>query len=290
MKSVDVVNANTGVCDDNPMALCLNKGRFEVTTEWTKPDAVTKGVGKPVGITDDTGYFWFEYDSNVEIVTKVLDGCGVNGNFWLFAAGLTNIEVKLTVTDKQTGEVKVYTNIQGDAFSPIQDTKAFSCSAAGFAAESFELPPFETPTEWVEVAEGEQVPQDVPFVRTSHQEIDTNVTCIPDATTLCLNKDRFRVQAQWQTSDDLGAGQAVSLGGDTGYFWFFNEENVELIVKVLDGCTLNSRYWVFAGGLTNVGVTIIVTDTATGNSKEYSNPLGKAFPPYQDTNAISGCF
>jgi len=288
-KTIVVEAARTGLCDDDPTALCLNKGRFKVKTEWKKPDGVTTGIGKPIGITDDTGYFWFEYDSNVEIVTKVLDGCGVNGNFWVFAAGLTNIEVKLTVTDKQTGAVKVYTNVQGAAFEPIQDTKAFSCAAAKVATESYELPSFEAPVDWVEVGEFEPAPVGVPYVRTLAPEVTTNATCVPDATTLCLNKARFRVEAWWQTNEGLGTGQAVALGGDTGYFWFFNKDNVELIIKVLDGCALNSRYWVFAGGLTNVGVRIIVTDMATGLPKEYVNPIGQAFPPKQDTNAIAEC-
>jgi hypothetical protein len=33
---------------------------------------------------------------------------------------------------------------------------------------------------------------------------------------------------------------------DTGAFWFFAAANVELIVKVLDGCALNGAHWVFA--------------------------------------------
>lgn len=58
----------------------------------------------------------------------------------------------------------------------------------------------------------------------------------------------------------------VQLTGDTGYFWFFNASNVELVVKVLDACHFG-RFWVFAGGLTNVDVDLTVTDTATGAVK-----------------------
>ena len=36
--------------------------------------------------------------------------------------------------------------------------------------------------------------------------------------------------------------------------WFFQAENVEAVVKVLNGCGINDRYWVFAGGLTDVKV------------------------------------
>jgi hypothetical protein len=99
----------------------------------------------------------------------------------------------------------------------------------------------------------------------------------------------------WQTASrggderdaaTTGNGQAVSLTGDTGYFWFFSTSNVEMVVKVVSGCTFNSRYWVFAGGLTNVNVVMTVTDTQTGAVKTYVNPQGTAFQPIQDTNAF----
>src|SRR6266699_847150 len=80
--------------------------------------------------------------------------------------------------------------------------------------------------------------------------------CLPDATTLCLGDSRFTVKAQWQTNDGRsGAGQAVALTGDSGYFWFFGADNIEVTVKVLNACSTPSpMFWVFASGLTNVGV------------------------------------
>lgn len=86
-----------------------------------------------------------------------------------------------------------------------------------------------------------------------------------------------------------GSGQAVDLTADTGYFWFFNPANIEVIVKLLDGCTVNNRFWVFAGGLTNVNTSITVTDTTTGASRTYTNPAGTPFQPIQDTGAFATC-
>src|SRR5439155_1336360 len=63
----------------------------------------------------------------------------------------------------------------------------------------------------------------------------TGGLCAQDATTLCLNGGRFKVQTQWSTRDGAsGAGQAVQLTGDTGYFWFFSSSNVEMVVKALN--------------------------------------------------------
>lgn len=47
--------------------------------------------------------------------------------------------------------------------------------------------------------------------------------------------------------------------------------------------------WIFAGGLTDVQVTITVTDTRTGLAKTYTNPQGNAFQPIQDTSALPVC-
>jgi hypothetical protein len=62
-----------------------------------------------------------------------------------------------------------------------------------------------------------------------------------------------------------------------------------MVVKVLNGCGLNSRYWTFAGGLTNVLVNLTVTDTQTGAVRTYSNPQNQAFLPIQDTSSFSTC-
>jgi outer membrane protein assembly factor BamB len=112
-------------------------------------------------------------------------------------------------------------------------------------------------------------------------------TCVVDATTLCLRGDRFQVRASWQTGDGAtGDGQAVRLTPDTGYFWFFSQANVEMIVKVLDGCGLGNHFWTFAAGLTDLRVVLTVTDTANGAMRIYQNPQSTAFVPIQDTSAF----
>ncbi len=97
---------------------------------------------------------------------------------------------------------------------------------------------------------------------------------------------RFLVETTYETSDQSGAGHSRLLTNDTGYFWFFNSANVEVVVKVLDGCGVNNRFWVFAAGLTNVHTVVKVTDRQRGTVKTYNNPQGTAFAPIQDTGAF----
>ncbi|MFL6195294.1 MAG: serine protease [Thermoanaerobaculia bacterium] len=115
-------------------------------------------------------------------------------------------------------------------------------------------------------------------------------TCVPSATVLCLGAtSRFKVEATFDTGSQQGQAQAVKLTNDTGYLWFFDATNVELVVKVLDACSFNHRFWIYAGGLTNVRTVLTVTDMKTGTPKAYINPQKTAFQPIQDSNALETC-
>jgi chitodextrinase len=121
------VSAAPSGCVSGPTRLCFQGNRFQVDVTWTAPGRGS-GPGEAVPLTSDTGFFWFFSQSNVEMLIKVLDGCAVNQHFWVFAGGLTNVEVEITVTDTRTGAMKTYRNPQNTPFQPTQDTSAFPCS------------------------------------------------------------------------------------------------------------------------------------------------------------------
>ncbi len=94
----------------------------------------------------------------------------------------------------------------------------------------------------------------------------------------------FRATAEWHTADDTGVAHPRHLTTDTGSFYFFRYDNLELTVKVLDGCSLTGHYWVFASGMTNVGVTLTVEHGEVATT--YTNPLGQTFQTITDTVAL----
>jgi hypothetical protein len=112
-------------CDEG---LCLQSGRFAVTAQWVLPDG-TAGSGTPHSSTPETGALWFFDPGNLELFVKVLDGCGVNGRYWVFVAGLTNVQVEVRMHDELLGTTATYTNPQGTLFQPIADTDSFPCTA-----------------------------------------------------------------------------------------------------------------------------------------------------------------
>jgi hypothetical protein len=79
----------------------------------------------PVGISHG-GAFWFFSPDNPEMLVKVVDGCGANGEKWVFASAGTNVGLTLTVTDTTTGAQKIYSNPDLNPALPIQDTSAFA--------------------------------------------------------------------------------------------------------------------------------------------------------------------
>ena len=147
--------------------------------------------------------------------------------------------------------------------------------------ESAEVGPLPPGTYQVRVIDGESVVEELSFT-----VLPAAGPCTPGAAALCLNGRRFRVEAEWSANGEQGIGQAIPLSGETGAFSFFHPDNVEVVVKVIEGCALNGRFWVFAAGLTDVRTTLTVTDETTGARRTYENPAGTAFAPVQDTGAF----
>jgi hypothetical protein len=116
-------------------------------------------------------------------------------------------------------------------------------------------------------------------------------SCTEDDSAVCLTGGRFRVEATWDTSDRQGAARAHRLTGDSASFTFFDDANVELVVKVLDACSVpgSDSFWVFAAGLTDLGIELRITDVTSGESRIYRSPRGTVFQPIRDTRAFPIC-
>lgn len=97
---------------------------------------------------------------------------------------------------------------------------------------------------------------------------------------LCLRDGRFEVQVHWRNNEragDYGIGGSipVEVSDESGLFWFFDPANVELVVKVLDGRTINGSHWVFFGALSDVEYWITVRDVVADARRTYHNTQGR---------------
>jgi 6-phosphogluconolactonase (cycloisomerase 2 family) len=284
-------------CTPSANGQCLLGNRFLLEAIYQDSNG-NAGLANVVPITADTAYLWFFSSSNVEAVVKVLDGCAF-GHFWVFAGGLTNVHVILRLTDTHTGAVRYYEGPSGPPFTPIQDTAAFgTCAFAKSAPDAGAATTKAMPAMTANALRESAIADIEARLRTAAaaklparaEEPAAGVGCTPSQTTLCLNNNRFQVSATFDAGNgNSGTAHVGTLTSDTGYLWFFSDSNVEAIIKVLNGCGLTSTYWVFAGGLTNVQVTITVTDTLMGRSHQYVNPASTTFEPIQDTSTFTTC-
>jgi len=264
----------TGVaegCDAaDPRLLCLRGGRFRAEVDWLTPRGgrgagLDGGAVPPAGV-DAWGWFWFFRAANAELALKVLDGRPVNDHWWVFYASMTNVAFDLTVTDTASGAFRVYDNPSG-ALASRGDSAAFPTGGG---------PTYVPPASRVPANDGTAGPA----------AAAAPATCGGGPGALCLQHGRFRVEATWHTAlGGSGTSTGVPLADDSGFLWFFRAANPELFVKVLDGRPVNGHWWVFYGSLSNVGFEVEVTDTTTGQSHRYENPLG-TFASAADTAAF----
>lgn len=116
---------------------------------------------------------------------------------------------------------------------------------------------------------------------TIHDSDCTPSVCVPDSHTLCLaggsgTPNRFRVRVDWTDfQSHSGPGVALSYTPDSGFFYFFNPQILELLVKVVNGCSLNGAYWFFYGSTSNVALHYTVEDLHACKSKTVDVPLGQ---------------
>ncbi|MEA2691421.1 MAG: polysaccharide biosynthesis protein PslG [Acidobacteriota bacterium] len=126
------------------------------------------------------------------------------------------------------------------------------------------------PTNWQMVREGVRF-----FGAILSKGVTVDPAPAPAVRDLALLRGRFRVEVSWRDhSNRAGFGRAIPATDETGFFWFFDPANTELVVKMLDGGPVNGQYWSFYGALSDVEYWIDVTDTATGTTRQYHNPDG----------------
>lgn len=117
--------------------------------------------------------------------------------------------------------------------------------------------------------------------------------CVPDAQTLCLDagsNDRFRVRMTWTDFQaGTGPGFAVPFTSDSGFFYFFGPQNLEVLVKMVNGCgSFSNYYWFYYAAASNVQIDIELADTEADVIATYHNPLG-TFASDGDITALQTC-
>ena len=79
------------------------------------------------------GLFYFFSWDNPEVLVKVVNGCGVNGHYWVFGSGATDLEYEIRVVDRLAFSLNPYHSdrrrYRRNATDPlVADIIAFPCT------------------------------------------------------------------------------------------------------------------------------------------------------------------
>ncbi|MCH9648369.1 MAG: hypothetical protein K0U98_09025 [Deltaproteobacteria bacterium] len=247
-------------CQPSDRRLCLQNGRIGVEVDWQNQRNGESGVGHALNFSDDTGTFWFFDAANVELVVKALDGRLKNESFWFFSGGLSDVKYWVTATDYETGRTLTFDNPAGSICGQADIDSLADSELLPTDVSTFNFHPY--------------LSRRPPLSNTS----PPGEACPAAPGALFLQEGRFSVEVEWQTSRSggrSGTGTAIPATDKSGYFWFFQPENLELVVKVLDGRSSNGKFWFLWGALSDVAYQLKVTDTTTCQVRTYSNPEGQ---------------
>ena len=110
--------------------------------------------------------------------------------------------------------------------------------------------------------------------------------CVPSTARLVFDGD-FRVSMCFETKDgEKGEGRAGIWKSDqSGLLWFFEQNNAEVLIKVLDGCAINGYRWVYVAPVTDLAFNLYVTDGKT-RTWPHHNMQGQVAPTKADVKAF----
>lgn len=110
--------------------------------------------------------------------------------------------------------------------------------------------------------------------------------CRPETASLVFDGG-FKVAMCYETAGgEVDEGKAgIWASGESGLLWFFNRDNAEVLVKVLDGCHLNGHRWVYVAPVTDLAFNLYVQG-ADGSNWSHHNRLGETAASRSDNFAF----
>lgn len=127
----------SGLCIPGSTTLCIDDRagdrRFEVRVHYSSPARGLAGDASAIPLASlgigNGGAFSFFSTSNPEMLIKILNACSapLGNRHWVFFAAVTDVGFTVTVRDTVSGTVKTYSNADGQAALPVQDTSALAC-------------------------------------------------------------------------------------------------------------------------------------------------------------------
>lgn len=107
------------------------------------------------------------------------------------------------------------------------------------------------------------------------------VLCSTTSTRACVQSNRFSLEVIASSTFQ----PVATSSSESAVFYFSSSNNWEVVAKVLNGCGINNKYWIFGAGATSLAYSLHVKDWVTGVTASYN---GAALCPIIDTGSLVG--
>ena len=257
-------------------------GDYEVRMCFETPSGAQVDASNYHLESSASGLLYFFDRDNVEVLAKVLDGCSINGHRWVFVAPVTTLAFNLEIVERSTGNTFTHRNAKGVVAATASDVAAFPCDPEPSAAAT-------SSAEGPQAGASRRMPARTPAYPVSAARTpvaESPPVCEPEGPGIELESGH-RVDMCFELPDGE-IGQALDWGlarRSSALVYFFDRENVEVLVKVLDGCGVNGHHWVFTGAVTDLAFQLVVT-SPDGQRWTHANTGGRIAETRSDTAAF----
>ena len=199
----------------------------------------------------DTAIFWFDDPTVVELMVRLSDARPFDNHIHVFFGGLSDVEFFIKVTDSLTGVSKEYNKKANELLGNI-DRATFVASATGSLLQD--------------------------GIEARMTEVRAlGIAPNADTDTVTMLNGRYQVRMRYRNqfanppTTGYLLGRSIASSTMTETVVFFNDpQSVEWMVRFSDARPFDEHIHFFHGGLSDLEFTIEVTDTETGQTKEYS--------------------
>ena len=264
---------------------------------------IVKADARDYGLDSrESGVLYFFDRDNSEVLVKVLDACAVNGHRWVFVAPVTTLAFNLYVEEIGSGKPPwKHRNPKGDQTATTKsDLQAFPCGAAGSsttaAAGGDGIHGVDLVDAGFEAVPGTAV-SSTSVVSTLQPPVPVAQAISGGEGTDCEPQQVLELRGGYTVNmcvEYLKDGEAVVVGAkdyeldseQSAILYFFDRNNAEVLIKVLDGCAINKHRWVFVAPVTSLAFNLTV-ESPDGEVWRHDNRLNQTAEAKSDPMAFA---
>ena len=275
--------------------------------EYMKDGETVKADAKNYRLeSNQSGILYFFDRDNAEVLVKVLDTCAISPYYWVYVAPVTDLAFNLhvdnlNVEESAPGRRWTHRNPKGGTTAKTRsDNRAFPCktsaSTVAGALGPVGAPGLELVDSGFPAARAAIAPPvlSTPAPVGVTQAISPNeaTDCEPELVATLAGGYTVNMCVEYldSTTGEATIGEAQDYGLDSeqsGILYFFDRDNAEVLVKVLDTCKISPYYWVYVAPVTDLAFNLtVVSPNPDDEVWTHSNRLGQTAAARSDNEAF----